>query len=152
MAKQKKAAKSSGGRGSAEAIQKRRAARHLNTILLGGGSAESKLDGRTEKRRKRLLKELTDGKSGQPLKPIDVVSHVDELLGLGETMASIKKAGVKARKTAATPDVVDAVRKAQDAYSFRSEAWKMLGLSLEELTAPAAPKAGRGRPRKKSKG
>ena len=44
------------------------------------------------------------------------------------------------------------VRKAQDAYSFRAESWKMLGLSLEELTAPAAPKAGRGRPRKKAKG
>ena len=49
MAKARKSSKkSSGGRGSAEAIEKRRVARQLNTLLTEGGSSSPKLDGRTE--------------------------------------------------------------------------------------------------------
>ncbi len=50
-------------RGSPEAIEKRRVARVFNDILGGSGSAAGKLDGRTEKRRQRLLSELEAGKA-----------------------------------------------------------------------------------------
>ena len=49
-------------RGSPEAVEKRRVARMFND-LLGDKSARNKLDGRTEKRRKRLLRELASGKA-----------------------------------------------------------------------------------------
>lgn len=142
MAKPKKSTKASTGRGSPEAIEKRRVARHLNSILLAGPSATSKLDGRTEKRRKRLIKELVDGRG----KPIDVVSAVNELLEIGETLASLKKQGVKPRKTPLGSDVLDAVKKAQSAYNFKPDAWKMLGVALDKK---AEEPAKRGRPKKK---
>ena len=77
------ARKDSGGRGSAEAIEKRRVARQLNSLFGGGGRPSGKLDGRTEKRRQRLLKELKDGKGDQPLKPIEIITHANELLEMG---------------------------------------------------------------------
>jgi hypothetical protein len=147
MARQRKATKSSGGRGSAEAIEKRRVARQLNSLLTGGSKIRSKIDGRTEKRRQRLVQELVDGKGGKPLKPNDAVDHTNELLSLGETMASLKKQGVKPRRTALTSDVVETVERAQQAYSFNPEAWQILGIHVtldgqvlaqdEEAAAPA---------------
>ncbi len=148
MARQRKATKSSGGRGSAEAIEKRRVARQLNSLLTGGSKARSKIDGRTEKRRQRLVAELVDGKGGKPLKPNDAVDHTNELLSLGETIASLKKQGVKPRKTPLTADVVETVERAQSAYSFHPDAWKILGIQVSEdgrvlaeddSEAPAAP-------------
>lgn len=130
MARQRKTKPSSGGRGSKEAIEKRRAARQLNTLLTGGKQPGDKLDGRTEKRRKRLIKELKDGRRGRPLKPIDFVTHVNELLELGETLASLKKQGVKPRKTEETPEVLQVVEQTQAAYDFKPEAWRMLGLKV----------------------
>ena len=102
----KLARKSTGGRGSAEAIEKRRVARQINSLFGGGGGQTGKLDGRTEKRRQRLLKELKEGRAGQPLKPIDIIAHANELLALGETLATIRKNGVKAdsSSTEATKD------------------------------------------------
>ena len=137
MAKAKKTRKSSGGRGSPEAIEKRRTARQLNTLLMGGPKKGAKLDGRTEKRRRRLIKELKGGRSGKELKPIDVVTHVNELMEIGETLASLKKQGVKPRKTDTSPEIMDTVSRTQKAYGFRPEAWKMLGI---DLTAASAPK------------
>jgi hypothetical protein len=134
--------KAATGRGRPEAVEKRRTARELNTLL--GGASDKKLDGRTEKRRKRLVKELKTGRRGTPLKPIEVVSHVDELLEIGETLSSLRKQGVKARKTEASPEVLDAVKRTQKAYGFRPEAWKMLGVTVE------GAKKGPGRPRKAS--
>lgn len=132
MARAKKKAKaSSGGRGSAEAIEKRKVARQLNA-LLGGASRVTKLDGRTLKRRQRLLSELKDGKRGKALKPIAVVQYVDELISIGDTIASIKKEGVKVRKTEATPEIREIVERTQKAYGFSPDAWKMLGLSVGE--------------------
>ncbi len=148
MARQRKASKSSGGRGSAEAIEKRRVARQLNSLLTGGSKVRSKMDGRTEKRRQRLVQELVDGKGGKPLKPNDAVDHTNELLTLGETFASLKKQGVKPRKTPLTADVVETVERAQTAYSFHPDAWKILGIQVsedgrvlaeDEAEAPAAP-------------
>ncbi len=123
-------AKTSGGRGSPEAIEKRRTARQLNTLLSGGSKASSRLDGRTEKRRQRLVKELKAGRRGTPLKPIDFVSHVNELLQIGETLGSLRKQGVKPRKVEATPAILDIARRTQKAYEFRTEAWKLLGLEV----------------------
>ncbi len=156
MARAKKTKKSSGGRGSAEAIEKRKVARQLNA-LLAGSSRVSKLDGRTEKRRERLIKELKDGKRGKALKPIAVVQYVNELLDIGDTIGSIKKQGVKVRKTDVTSEVTEIVERTQKAYGFRPEAWKMLGLTVDtegniKKSAPRkrrAPKATKKRSTKK---
>lgn len=154
MAKQKKTTKSSGGRGSAEAIRKRRIARALNTILTSEGSTGNKLDGRTEKRRKRLVAELVEGKGGEPLKPMDVVTHVDELLGIGETIASLKKQKVKPRKIPLDDTIIESIEEAQAAYKFRPDAWKLLGVDVDatgKVVVAGAPKGKRG-PRKKPRG
>ncbi len=150
MAKARKSSKkSSGGRGSAEAIEKRRVARQLNTLLSEGGSSSPKLDGRTEKRRKRLIKELAEGKSGQELKPAEALKHVDELMALGESLSSLRKQGAKARKIDLTAEVEDAVGKMQAAHKFTPEAWKFLGLTVSEDGSDVKKVRGRG-PAKKT--
>ncbi len=131
MARKKTSTKAASGRGSIEAIEKRRAARQLNALLTGG-PRDNKIDGRTEKRRRRLIKELKDGRSGEALSPIEFVSHIHELMELGETTASLRKQGVKPRKVEQTSEVTDVANKAQEAYQFRPEAWKMLGIRLSE--------------------
>ena len=149
----KAARKDSGGRGSAEAIEKRRVARQLNTLFSGQGKQSGKLDGRTEKRRLRLLKELKEGKNGQPLKAIDLMTHANELLDLGETLSTIRKNGVKLPKVQLGDDAETAelVARAQAAYSFRSEAWKLLGIDLEAVVEPKAGKGRKGGARKRRK-
>jgi hypothetical protein len=128
-----------GGRGSAEAIEKRRVARQLNTLFLGR-DARGKVDGRTEKRRQRMLKELREGRRGQPLKPIEIVTHAHELLELGETIQSIKKNGVLVPKQGdLPPDVANVAKRAQQAYGFHPEVWKLLGIDV--------PAAGQGKKR-----
>lgn len=124
---------STGGRGSAEAIEKRRVARQLNALFGTGQGENGKRDGRTEKRRLRLLKELKEGRAGKPLKPIEVITHADELLSLGETLSSIRKNGVRALKSDNnfSGAQLEAVRRAQSAYGFRPEVWKLLGVEVE---------------------
>ncbi|MEY4513393.1 MAG: hypothetical protein RLZZ450_5515 [Pseudomonadota bacterium] len=136
----KVARKSTGGRGSAEAIEKRRVARQLNTLFGGANNQPGKLDGRTEKRRQRLLKELKDGRAGQALKPIEIIAHANELLEMGETLTGIRKNGVKTPKLEfdGTSERVETVLRAQEAYGFRPEVWKLLGIDLAELTAESA--------------
>jgi len=124
-------ASSSGGRGSAEAIEKRRVARQLNTLFSGGAKRGSKLDGRTEKRRQRLLKELKEGRRGEPLKAIEIVMHTNQLLEIGETLSSIRKNGVKMPKVPITNEAIDVVERAQAAYNFKPDAWKILGVEVE---------------------
>lgn len=138
----KVARKESGGRGSAEAIEKRRVARQLNTLFGGPGNPAGKLDGRTEKRRQRLLKELKEGRAGQALKPIEIVCHANELLSLGETLSSIRKNGVKAARVdlVDTGEKAETVLRAQEAYGFRPEVWKLLGIDLAELEPADAGK------------
>ena len=123
--------KSSGGRGSKEAIEKRRVARQLNALLTGGSSKKPKLDGRTEARRKRLVKELKEGKRGKALGPIKVVQHTNDLLEIGETISSLKKQGVKPRKTEINDEIAEIVKRAQSAYEFHPNAWRMLGLRVD---------------------
>lgn len=126
-----------GGRGSAEAIEKRRVARQLNTLFGTGGNGSGKLDGRTEKRRQRLLKELKEGRGGKELKPIEIITHANELLDMGETLSSIRKNGVRAAKIELedNPEKVETVMRAQGAYGFRPEVWKLLGIDLDEVSA-----------------
>lgn len=144
MAKSKKSAKAASGRGSPEAVEKRRLARRLNSVLLGGGSAESKRDGRTEKRRLRLIEEL---KSDDGLKPLEVLMNVKELLEIGESIASIKKQGGKARKLGLDATKITAIEQAQATYKFPIEAWRFLGIKLEangRVVTDAPVKAKRG--------
>jgi hypothetical protein len=122
-------------RGSPEAIEKRRVARVFNDILGGRGAAAHKLDGRTEKRRQRLLKELEAGKArgSRELKPLDVLQRVQELMDLGEPLSSIRKV-TKVRKSAVAPEaIVSVVERLHRAYSFRPECYRFVGIGEEVL-------------------
>lgn len=134
MVKGKRGGGAGGGRGSTEAIEKRRVARQLNALFSPSNGERGKLDGRTEKRRQRLLKELKEGRRGEALKPIEIVTHADELLSLGETLASIRKNGVRTTKldSAASSDQLDAVQRTQAAYGFQPEVWKLLGVDVRD--------------------
>jgi hypothetical protein len=141
-------------RGSPEAIEKRRAARRFNDLLSGEGRA-SRLDGRTEQKRQRLLDELREGQlraSGKGLKPIDILLRVDALLALGEPIAAIKKALKPPRPVPSTDEVVDGVKQLHGAYGFRAGAYAFVGIDestlkragvLKTLAAGKSPEAGR---------
>lgn len=156
MAKSKKTApveKPATGRASPEAVKKRRSARKLNELFSGKGSPAGKpIDGRSDRRRKRLLKELAEGtKQGarKPLKAIDVLHHIEELLGLGESLKNVRT-HVKVRKNRALDgeNGAEALREVHEAHKFRVEAYRFLGVSRETLVAAGivasdAPKRGR---------
>lgn len=132
-------------RASPDVIEKRRAARHFNDMLLGQG-ARPGLDGRTEKRRQRLLQELAEraARGGKhELKPIDVLSRVQALLDLGEPLASIRKACPPPRSVEITPEIVDGLRRLHQAYGFAPEVYRFVGIDLAALrragVLPAPP-------------
>jgi hypothetical protein len=145
-------------RGSPEAIAKRRAGRAFNDLWqpsVGG----VRLDGRTETRRQRLLRELEQGKargSGRELKPLDVLGHVSELLELGVPLGTIRKVCRLRAAPRADASLVDVVTRLHDAYGFRPEAYRFVGLEesvlrsagvLGEARRPrAAPHGVRGAP------
>ncbi|MBN8616276.1 MAG: hypothetical protein J0L92_37165 [Deltaproteobacteria bacterium] len=118
------------GRGSPEATEKRRAARALNSAFTRAAGSAGLLDGRAERRRQRLIKELKDGRRGAPLPPIDVLTHAAELLALGETLASLEKQGVRARKVESSPELIAAARRVQAAYEMPREVFALIGLDL----------------------
>jgi hypothetical protein len=120
------------GRGSPEATEKRRVARALNAIVARSGGGPIGLDGRTEKRRQRLVRELTEGRRGAPISPIDVLTHVGELLALGETIDTLEKQGVEPRRTAMSPELQEVCERVREAYDLPEEAFHFLGLSLAE--------------------
>ena len=122
-------------RGSPEAIEKRRAGRLFNDVLGGRGSGPHKRDGRTEKRRQRMMRELESGKVRglRELKPLDVLQRVHELLELGEPLRSIRKVA-KARKSAVPPEsVVEVVGRLHKAYGFRPECYRFVGIGDDVL-------------------
>ena len=123
-------------RGSPEAIAKRRAGRLFNDVLAGRGPRSgNKLDGRTEKRRQRLLKELEVGKARghRDLKPLDVLQRVQELMDLGEPLSSIRKV-TKVRKTSIEPEsILMIVQRLHEAYQFRPETYRFVGIGDEVL-------------------
>jgi hypothetical protein len=129
------------GRGSPEAVEKRRAARALNTIVARTAGAARVLDGRTEERRRRLLAELKEGRRGTPLKPIDVVTHASELFDLGESLASLRRQGVKPLAVPPTPEIVEAAKRVQSAYGLHRDAFKLIGVDID---APPPPGRGKG--------
>lgn len=138
-------------RGSPEAIEKRRVARVFNDILGGRGAAAHKLDGRTEKRRQRLLRELEAGKArgSRELKPLDILQRVQELMDLGEPLSSIRKVA-KVRKSAVPPEaIVGVVERLHRAYSFRPEVYRFVGIGEDVLREAGVleAKRARGRPR-----
>jgi hypothetical protein len=121
-------------RGSPEAVEKRRAARLFNKALLGDQNGAT--DGRTERRRRRLLEELAKGASRggkRGLKPVDVLARVQELLAMGEPLASIRKACPRPRTIDTTEDVVEGIRRLHEAYDFPAEAYAFVGLDADAL-------------------
>ena len=149
------AAKPQNRRGSPEAIEKRRVARLFNDILGGRGAGAHKQDGRTEKRRQRLMRELEQGKvrGARELKPLDVLVRVHELLELGEPLRSIRKVA-KVRKAAVPPEaMVEVVSRLHKAYNFRPECYRFVGVDDDVLRtagvldAPRAAAAARPRRR-----
>jgi hypothetical protein len=121
-------------RGSPEAIEKRRAARMFNDVL-GGRAAAGKLDGRTEKRRQRLMKELEAGmaRGAHELKPLDVLQRVQELMDLGEPLSSIRRVA-KVRKTNVSPEsMVEIVGRLHKAYAFSPEVYRFVGIGEDVL-------------------
>jgi hypothetical protein len=134
-------------RASPEAVEKRRAARMFNKALLGDTRAGA--DGRTERRRRRLLDELAKGAARggkRELKPIDVLSRVQELIALGEPLPSIRKACPKPRPVEATPEVIEGIRRIHEAYAFPADAYAFVGLDADALRAagvlPERPRPG----------
>ena len=127
-------AKPQNRRGSPEAVEKRRVARLFNDVL-GGTSGSPRRDGRTEKRRLRLLKELEDGlaRGKRALKPIDVLLRVQELLEMGEPLSQLRKV-VKVRANETAPEgLVDVVARLHEAYGFRPEAYRFVGIGEDVL-------------------
>jgi hypothetical protein len=133
MAKAKTAQRPLNRRGSPEAIEKRRVARMFNDVLSGTAPA-SKLDGRTAKRRERLLRELEENRHGQrELKPLDVLQRVQELLELGEPLAAIKKVRRIPKPSAPNANTVELIQRLHQAYRFRAEVYRFVGISDEVL-------------------
>ena len=123
-------------RGSPEAVEKRRVARLFNDVL-GGASSSPQRDGRTEKRRQRLMKELEEGmaRGKRELKPIDVLLRVQELLELGEPLSHLRKV-VKVRalpSETSSEGLVDVVARLHEAYGFRPESYRFVGIADEVL-------------------
>ncbi len=139
-------------RGSPEAIAKRRAARALNDLL--DPKSRSLLDGRTEQRRRRLLAELEAGKhrgSGRALKPIDVLTRIDELLGLGEPIAKLKQVCPPRPTQPPAERLVELVGELHRAYGFRPAAYRFIGISADVLRrAGALDEPKRSEPKRRS--
>ena len=155
MAKAKASARGGNRRGSPEAIEKRKVARMFNDLLGGRGASAAKHDGRTEKRRQRLLRELEAGQSHgeRELKPLDVLQRVQELLELGEPLASIKKVRKVPKPVTGGDATVELVLRLHKAYAFRKEAYRFVGIADEVLSEAGviedeSPRRGGGRRRK----
>ncbi len=135
MAKAKTAQRPQNRRGSPEAIEKRRVARMFNDVL-GGGAPASKLDGRTAKRRERLLRELEENRAhGQrELKPLDVLQRIQELLELGEPLTAIKKVRKIPKPSTSNGDTVELIQRLHQAYNFKPETYRFVGISDEVLS------------------
>ncbi|HEY1694763.1 MAG TPA: hypothetical protein VGG39_21475 [Polyangiaceae bacterium] len=142
-------------RGSPEAIEKRRVARLFNDILGGRGHGAHKRDGRTEKRRQRLMRELESGKvrGARELKPLDVLQRVNELLSLGEPLSSIRKVAKVRKNTVPEESIVEVVSRLHKAYGFRPECYRFVGVADEVLRSAGVVEpegSKRPRPRKRA--
>ena len=122
-------------RGSPEAIEKRRVARLFNDILGGRAAGAGKHDGRTEKRRQRLMRELETGKvrGAREMKPLDVLTRVNELLGLGEPLSAIRKIAKVRKHGVPAEGIVEVVSRLHKAYGFRPECYRFVGVGDDVL-------------------
>ena len=121
-------------RGSPDVVKKRRAARHFNELL--AGASGPKRDGRTEKRRARMLEELRDGlarATRRPLKPIDVLTRVHDLLALGESLSALRKICRPVRAVVMSEEVVAGVKSLHEAYRFAPEIYAFVGIDEATL-------------------
>jgi hypothetical protein len=142
-------------RGSPEAIEKRRVARLFNDILGGRGHGAHKRDGRTEKRRQRLMRELESGKvrGARELKPLDVLQRVNELMSLGEPLSSIRKVAKIRKGIVPAESMVEVVGRLHKAYNFRPECYRFVGVGDDVLRSAgvlSGESPRRGRPRKRA--
>lgn len=150
MAKTKAASARGNKRGSPEVVEKRKVARLFNSTLTGGGESPE-LDGRTEKRRQRLLKELREGtkRGARALKPLEVMTRVHELLELGETPAAVRKVCKVARPIETTDALTTLVKRLHVAYAFRPETYRFVGIEESVLVAAGVVSKSPARPRRK---
>jgi hypothetical protein len=135
VARAKSGGRGGNRRGSPEAIEKRKVARMFNDVFGGRGNAAQKLDGRTEKRRVRLLRELESGQAHgeRELKPLDVLQRVQELLELGENLAAIRKVRKLPKLQPPSEAMVELVHRLHKAYAFRKEAYRFVGIGDDVL-------------------
>lgn len=131
-------------RGSPEAVAKRRAARAFNEAVLG--QAARGPDGRTERRRRRLLQELADGRTsaGQALKPIEVLLRAQALLDLGDTLATLIEARPPPASLPVTEELVARVRALHEAYGLAAEVYRFVGIDDATLALAGIERPKRG--------
>jgi hypothetical protein len=136
-------------RGSPEAVEKRRAARKLNRMLIEGAAGGVAGDGRTERRRARLLRELEEGTRDprEGLKPIEILQRAHDLLVLGETLTALRKViRVHPRPPIDPAQARELLAEIQRAYGFRTEVYEFLGLPEDALRGVSDEPRRRGRP------
>lgn len=114
-------------------MEKRRAARAFNETVLGPSLRPG--DGRTERRRRRLIRELSSGTSsrGHELKPIEVLLRVQALLEMGETAASLKEIVLPPPPMKSSPSLVDSLRRLHEAYRFSPDVYQFAGIGEDAL-------------------
>lgn len=130
-------------RASREAVEKRRAARAFNEVV--AGQVPRPHDGRTERRRRRLLKELAQGaRNGQELKPIEVLLRAQALLDLGEPLASIEQARPAPAPVPISDALVAGLRNLHAAYAFAPTLYRLVGIDDAALVRAGILRAKRG--------
>ncbi len=118
-------------RGSPEAIEKRKVGRLFNEHLGSGGR---KLDGRTRRRRMRLLSELRTGAmETRKLKAIEVLLRVRELLEIGEGMRSIRQVCKVPAPMPPTRESIALVKRLHQSYGFPRKAYRFVGIGEDVL-------------------
>lgn len=130
-------------RASPEAVAKRRAARVFNEAIAGPSPRPG--DGRTERRRRRLLQELTEGvtRAGHELKPIDVLLRAQALLDLGEPLSALVAARPAPPAVQITEALVSGVKALHAAYAFAPDVYRLVGIDDEALQLAGVPVARR---------
>ena len=136
-------------RASKEAIAKRRAGRAFNDALADGANAL--LDGRTRKRKQRILDELKSGKTkrGRDLKPLEILIHVNEAMDLGETVAKLRRVCRPAKPPENSSHMADVIHELHTAYGFRPESYQFVGIDDELLIRAGVVSENGAKPKKR---
>jgi hypothetical protein len=128
-----------------DVVEKRRAARAFNELLLGPARVD---DGRRARRRRRLLAKLEAARAGDAtLKPVELLATLDELLALGEPLEKLEALSPPPAPLPLSDELVARLARLHEAYSFRPEVYRFVGLggqalSRAGLAAPAARRPG----------